>query len=101
MILQKTPHRQRVHADVAFAHLTHPFGIAANICLVDTSPLNGSTELWLGTASDTTIDDHPAIGQLFIKNELLEERRKVRPPIYPCMQKGSIVLRDLRLWWVE
>lgn len=33
-----------------------------------------------------------------IKTELLEERRKVRPPVQPFVPKGSIVLRDLRTW---
>ena len=33
-----------------------------------------------------------------ILDELLEERGAVTPPIQPVVKKGSVVLRDLRLW---
>lgn len=33
-----------------------------------------------------------------IKSNILEERRAVRPPSQPVVKKGSIVIRDLRLW---
>jgi hypothetical protein len=29
---------------------------------------------------------------------MLKERRKVRPPCQPVVKKGSVVVRDLRLW---
>jgi hypothetical protein len=55
--------------------------------------------LWLGT-QNTTIDDHRELGEPMIAESKLEERRKVRGPCYPRLKKGSIVLRDLRLWYV-
>jgi len=33
-----------------------------------------------------------------IKEERLEARRKVRPPVYPVIKRGSLVLRDIRTW---
>ena len=56
-------------------------------------------ELWLGT-QNTNIDDHRELGEPMIAESKLEARRKVRGPIYPRIKKGSIVLRDLRLWLV-
>ncbi|KAH8881033.1 hypothetical protein GQ53DRAFT_668567 [Thozetella sp. PMI_491] len=95
--LLATDERQMVHADIRFEHPEHPFAIAFNTCLVDVGPENGSTELWLGT-QNTNINDHRELGEPMIAENKLEERRKVRPPIYPRIKKGSIVLRDLRLW---
>jgi hypothetical protein len=89
--------RQKVHADIRFEHPEHPFAIAFNTCLVDLGPENGTTELWLGT-QNTNNDYHIELGEPFIKQEKLDERRKVRPPCYPRIKKGSFVLRDLRLW---
>ncbi len=113
--------RQNVHADLTFNHARFPFGIVANYYLVDVSPENGSTELWVGSHRDTSFADHrncvpdqaaaaaaavngggkgggnkePTFG---IRPELLEERRKYAPPIQPRVKRGSVVLRDLRLW---
>lgn len=86
-----------VHADIRFEHPEHPFAIALNTCLVDVGPENGTTELWLGT-QNTNLDCHRELGEPMIAEAKLEERRKVRPPCYPRIKKGSIVLRDLRLW---
>lgn len=36
--------------------------------------------------------------QFGIKQTLLDERRLFAPPIRPPIQKGSVVIRDLRLW---
>ena len=70
-----------------------------NVCLVDTTPQNGSTEIWLGTPRMTVWSDmHPEGGPFGIKPERLEERRKVRPPVYPHLKRGSLVLRDIRTW---
>jgi hypothetical protein len=97
--LLATDERQQVHADIRFEHPEHPFAIAFNTCLVDVGPENGTTELWLGT-QNTNLDSHRELGEPMIADEWLEERRKVRPPCYPRLKKGSIVLRDLRLWCV-
>lgn len=86
-----------VHADIRFEHPEHPFAVAFNTCLIDVGPENGTTELWLGT-QNTNIHDHGELGEPMIDREKVEARRAVRPPVYPVLKKGSIVLRDLRLW---
>ncbi|KAH8169821.1 phytanoyl-CoA dioxygenase (PhyH) domain-containing protein [Sarocladium implicatum] len=92
-----TDERQKVHADLRFEHPEHPFAIAFNTCLIDCGPENGTTELWLGT-QNTNLDDHAEEGEPMIAQDKLDARRKIRGPIYPELKKGSIVLRDLRLW---
>ena len=66
------------------------------------TPENGSTELWLGTHSISSKDcqegDHGERASGRIKTDMLEERRQVKPPCQPVVKKGSIVVRDLRLW---
>lgn len=66
------------------------------------TPENGSTEVWLGTHNDTTIADqegeHGDRASGRIKKHLLDARREVRPPSQPIVKKGSIIIRDLRLW---
>lgn len=95
--LLATKDRQLVHADILCEHPEHAFGIAFNTCLVDVGPENGTTELWLGT-QNTNLTYHVKNGDPSIAEDKLKERRKVRPPCYPTIKKGSIVLRDLRLW---
>ena len=90
--------RQPVHADSNFDHYHFPYGFVVNIMMCDTTPQNGATEMWLGTHTDTTIEDHTEPNVNFIKPELYEKRREVRPPVYPNMKKGTIVVRDLRMW---
>lgn len=103
--------RQRVHADLVFNHCLFPFAFVTNYYLVDVSPENASTEVWLASHRDTSFRDHvnctpEANGlqksldgiELAIRKELVEQRRQYAPPIQPCVKKGSVVLRDLRLW---
>lgn len=98
--------RQNVHADLTFNHGLFPFAMVTNYYLVDTSPANGSTEIWLGTHRDTSFADHKncvedASGdelKFGIKEELLEARREYAPPIQGVVKRGSVVIRDLRLW---
>ena len=95
--------RQPVHSDCEFDHPAYfPFAHVINITLVDTSPENGATEVWPGSHHVSVADAHVAEkgceGQLPIKPELLEERRKHSPPVQACTKKGSLVIRDLRLW---
>lgn len=33
-----------------------------------------------------------------IRKELVEARRKLCPPVQPLLPKGSIIIRDFRLW---
>jgi ectoine hydroxylase-related dioxygenase (phytanoyl-CoA dioxygenase family) len=76
-----------------------PFGYCININLVSTSPENGATEFWLGSHTDTdeSVFDRQANNEQ-INFELLEQRRKISPPIQPSLRKGSLIIRDLRLW---
>lgn len=96
--------RQSVHADLMFNHAQLPFAIVANYYLVDVSPANGSTELWIGSHRDTSFADHKNCTETFkkdefgIRDDLLKARRAWAPPIQPTVKKGSVVLRDLRLW---
>jgi hypothetical protein len=71
--------------------------MALNINLVDVSPENGSTELWLGTPRISEYNDIVS-GVIGIRPERLEERRNIRPPCYPSIKRGSVVLRDIRTW---
>ena len=97
-LVGNTTERQRVHKDVRGVHLSHPYAVAMNTCLIDTYPENGSTEVWLGTSVSSPWDDHIQHDLGWVRDDKLEERRQVRPPVYPTLPKGSVVLRDLRLW---
>ena len=94
--------RQPVHSDIDTAHPLFPFAYAINISLCDVSAENGSTEIWPGSHRDSNIDQHdsagPGEGRLTIKHSLIEERRKRRPPVQPSSRKGSLIIRDIRLW---
>lgn len=98
------PQRQPIHSDADFAHPSHPFALVINVPLIDFTPENGSTELWLGThtgkLSGLRVQEgaHGDRASGRIKEHLLSERRKVREPSQPSISKGSIVVRDLRLW---
>ena len=65
-------------------------------------PENGSTEVWLGTHIETNIvDQEGAHGERAsgrIKQALLEQRKSICPPLQPTIPKGSLIVRDLRLW---
>ena len=50
--------RQNVHADSAWNHGTFPHSYATNYFLCDVSEEYGSTEVWLGSHTDTTFNDH-------------------------------------------
>ncbi|KAI9689429.1 MAG: hypothetical protein M1822_010080 [Bathelium mastoideum] len=96
------PQSQPVHSDADFDHPTCPFAIVVNIPLVDMTVENGSTEVWLGTHASAGISQqegaHGERASGRIKQSLLDERRATRPPTQPLIKKGSVVLRDLRLW---
>ena len=98
------PQRQPVHADADFEHPTHPFALVVNVPLIKFTPENGSTEVWLGTHTPDLAGLHVQEGAHGdrasgrIKKHLLEQRREVRGPCQPVIEKGSIIIRDLRLW---
>ena len=93
---------QRVHCDLPQlwpdldpVHAA-PYGIVCNLPLIDTSTGN-ATELWPGTHLDGRTNGREGIHR-DIPFEWLEERRAVRPPIQVPQAKGSVILRDVRLW---
>ncbi|XP_014562599.1 hypothetical protein COCVIDRAFT_32476 [Bipolaris victoriae FI3] len=96
------PASQPTHNDADFDHPSIPFALVINVPLVTMTPENGSTEIWLGTHNNTTIADqegeHGDRASGRIKEHLLDDRRQVRPPSQPIVKKGSIIIRDLRLW---
>ena len=96
-----TAQRQPVHSDADFDHPSHPFALVTNVPLITMTPENGSTELWLGTHTNGIESQEGAHGERAsgrIRSEALEQRRQVRPPSQPVVMKGSLVVRDLRLW---
>lgn len=98
----KATGRQPVHSDIGTPHPLFPFCYALNIPLCDMSVENGSTEIWVGSHRDSNVDQHTGFDgterDLTIKPKLIEERRRHSPPVQPVTKKGSIILRDIRLW---
>ncbi|KAH8802486.1 phytanoyl-CoA dioxygenase family protein [Xylogone sp. PMI_703] len=96
------PLSQPVHSDADFNHPSSPFALVVNVPLIEMTVETGSTEVWLGTHTDSSLESqegaHGERASGRIKLDLLEERRKVRPPSQPHVKKGSVVIRDLRLW---
>jgi ectoine hydroxylase-related dioxygenase (phytanoyl-CoA dioxygenase family) len=96
------PASQPTHTDADFDHPRIPFALVVNVPLVTMEAQNGSTEVWLGTHANTTLADQEgargdrASGR--IKKHLLEKQREIRGPCQPLVKKGSVVIRDLRLW---
>ncbi|KAI5861610.1 hypothetical protein GGS23DRAFT_575870 [Durotheca rogersii] len=97
--------RQPVHSDADFAHPDHAFALVVNVPLVATAAANGATELWLGThtaaggggvAAQEGAHGERTSGR--IREAQLAARRAARPPCQPPLAKGSLVVRDLRLW---
>jgi hypothetical protein len=68
-----------------------PCGLIVNIALIDVDEELGSTELWPGTHLETTIDR-------LIDAEIEAKRRTTVPPIRANTKKGSLLIRDERLW---
>lgn len=103
--LQAAPDgRQPVHSDCEFDHPVYfPFACVLNINLVDTSQENGATEVWPGSHHVSTPECHATLGGtseriLHVKPEHVEARRQHSPAIQPRTKRGSIIIRDLRLW---
>jgi hypothetical protein len=95
------PKAQPTHSDADFQHPSSPFALVINIPLIDMMPENGSTELWLGThkfGKEAQEGEHGERASGRIKEAWMEERRKERSPAQPVVKKGSLVVRDLRLW---
>jgi ectoine hydroxylase-related dioxygenase (phytanoyl-CoA dioxygenase family) len=71
---------------------THPpTTLIVNVSLMDVTVENGATELWPGTHM------LPLNGQM-ISPEIEAQRRELAPPVRATARKGSLVIRDGRLW---
>ena len=82
--------RQPVHADtgqlwpnLSVAH--PPYALVVNLPLVDMGPENGSTEVWPGTHTDTTIVVQD--GDIELPESALAARRAVSPPLQPVVHR--------------
>jgi ectoine hydroxylase-related dioxygenase (phytanoyl-CoA dioxygenase family) len=66
------------------------------------TPENGSTEVWLGShlISGKAVQegDHGERASGRIKKDVLAKRAEERPCSQPVVKKGSMIIRDLRLW---
>jgi ectoine hydroxylase-related dioxygenase (phytanoyl-CoA dioxygenase family) len=94
--------RQPVHADIGhlwpsdILEVAHPAAqLVVNVPTVDVSAENGATEIWLGTHRDVTVG---VGGDIEVPDEALEARREICPPIQPTIRRGSVMIRDVRLW---
>jgi hypothetical protein len=95
--LPQSTKRQPVHSDADFKHPDCPFYCVANIPLITSEVSTGATEIWLGGQHRGNVQDQGE-GALSIREDLVEARKLVQPAVQPTVPKGSIVLRDLRLW---
>ena len=79
--------------DLQMAH--PPARLVVNVALGDTTAENGAIELWPGTHLDTSM----AIGNdTKVPKEQVVARRAVRGPVRGSTSKGSMLIRDMRLW---
>ena len=86
------PTRQPPHSDANFHYPQCPFCLVAYIPLIDMDASNGATELWPSTHKFTR-EDQIEEGYV-VKEHLLEGKHCLQPTI----KKGSVILRDFRLW---
>ena len=72
--------------------VAHPTAsVVVNIAPMDATEETGSVELWPGSHLDTSVDRR-------IDEQAEEARRKLSPPVRGNTQKGSVLIRDIRLW---
>ncbi len=88
--------RQPLHVDAAplwpISKVPHPpASLVVNIALTDVNVGNGSTELWPGTHLITSDKQRISV-------EAEAKRRLVMPPVRADTAKGSLLIRDARLW---
>jgi hypothetical protein len=94
--------RQPVHADTGHLwpldvlEVAHPAAqLVVNVATVEVSRANGATELWPGTHRELGV----GVGDdITIDSERLAARRAVVPPFQPTVRRGSVLIRDIRLW---
>ncbi|RIK33188.1 MAG: hypothetical protein DCC55_35435, partial [Chloroflexi bacterium] len=72
--------------------VTHPPAtLVVNICPVETTEENGATELWPGTHMIPMNKQH-------VSPDMEAQRREIAPPVRALARKGSLLIRDVRLW---
>jgi len=76
------------------------YALVVNVPVVDMDAENGSTELWPGTHLDTTlcVQQMREDKDIIVPEALLEQRRKIAPPLQPSVGCGGALIRDVRLW---
>ncbi|KAF2824855.1 hypothetical protein CC86DRAFT_407995 [Ophiobolus disseminans] len=90
--------RQAVHSDYYCEHLDFPVFLEVCIFLEDVDNRNGSTEIWPGTHRGYTKKDHTYAHFGWIKKSVFSQRARMSPPAQLAISKGSVCLRDLRMW---
>ncbi|KAM0132437.1 hypothetical protein ACHAP3_006476 [Botrytis cinerea] len=90
--------RQAVHVDSYHEHHKFPTCIELFMYLHDVSPTNGSTEIWPGSQHEWNLGNHESHGRGWVKASAFNRRAEHSPPFQPTIPKGSIAIRDLRLW---
>ena len=69
--------------------VAHPAAsLVVNICLVETTEENGAVELWPGSHLNTKP----------LSEENVAAQRQISPPIRGTAKKGSVLIRDMRVW---
>jgi len=96
------PQSQPVHSDADFEHPQSPFALVVNVPLIEMTPENGTTEVWLGShlisGKHVQEGDHGERASGRIRKDVLAKREQERSSSQPVVKKGSIIIRDLRLW---
>ncbi len=96
----KSDLRQPPHSDVGQLYqncIVPTFGIVVNVPVVDMSPTNGSTEIWLGSHKDPAVWIHSP--KIDVPQEAMDRyRASGKEPLQPTVKAGSVVLRDIRMW---
>lgn len=88
---------QPLHRDIVqelwpgFNVVHPPYALITNIALVDVTEENGAIEMWPGTHAYLK-------GSKRVEAEVAEERRQTHPPIRGVTRKGSLIVRDKRIW---
>ncbi|KAI9647298.1 hypothetical protein NHQ30_003682 [Ciborinia camelliae] len=90
--------RQPVHVDSYAKHHDFPTCIELFLYLHDVSPANGVTELWPGSHREYDLKILAPHGRGWVKSSAFNRRAEHTPPIQPTIPKGSIAMRDLRVW---
>ena len=92
---------QPVHVDLgqlwSGLKMAHPaVSLVINIAPMDVTEHNGSIELWPGSHLDTNVALEDAT--IKVDERIVEARREIAPPVRGNTKKGSVLIRDMRLW---